>query len=198
MDSLILDCFGFVGEFNPKIVSVETADTGEGSTEEPGIFLSLLEKEVQSLECLLVKKELEWNAILRLKKLKELLLEQLRREEDISSYTNQPEGPDVKTLLKECILEKNNMKKIDSEMNTFTSNITNEISKVELEISERSGRKYRQIVQKDDPLNLEHRNASKALQKLCEKNTAAASIIDTKQGPKGPIVQVTSLIADYR
>jgi len=185
-------------EFNPKIVSVETTEgtPGSPSSSHTGIRINQLEKEVNSLECLLVTKELEWNAILRIKKLKELLLDQMRREEDIGSILFPSDGTDVKSLVKECLLDQDNIGKIVSEAKSFTGNIRTEIAKVELEITENSGRRYRKIVHdKEDPLQFDTRIASKALQQLSERNSAA---VKSKQGRNGPIVPVTSLIADYR
>jgi hypothetical protein len=171
------------------------------------VLISSLESEITRLSSLQKAKECEWNAILRLKKLKEVFLGQLKRRKEMLFQLDSLPGSDteIRTLVELMSAESKKIGAEEPRVIKDTEKLLNDSREVEHEIKnitlcsegtrESASSKY-------GPLQLERRNASMALQELCERNRSQLSEgISNKiigEGRQGPVLEVKSIIAEHR
>ncbi|CAG7837864.1 unnamed protein product [Allacma fusca] len=181
-----------------------------------------LEREIQGLASLLKTKEQEWNAILRLKKLKELEVEFLRRQKEVEEVfedeTIQQHEEYLRKLGDKINVEGGKIGPDEADVRSNTEKTDKEGKELEKKLKNSrvnagNGKKENSKDLKTTDGHLENFKASLALQQLCERNrnslaqanspvqlTSNANIQNKVigEGRQGTIVEVRSIIADYR
>lgn len=219
--------------------SVETnEDSSGGSTKEiakPETVLQRFDQEIQDLTNLLVLKEKEWNAVLRLTKLKEIAFAQIQRRKDMKEVLDSPFPSDGGAdFMKKLLLQ---IGEQSHKAGADEAHVRNSIIEVEKEVMElgkqvSNNRIHSDIAGKGETDAASGSDssqvdsfflASNALKSLVSRNkatlmshsiptasatstaAAAAAAASTTTpgniiglGRQGPIVEVASLIADYR
>ena len=179
-----------------------------------------LEKEITALTSLLKVKEAEWNAVVRLKKLKELAVEYLRREKEVEKELEDESIAEHEEYLKKLMdrigEESGKIGPDEADVRLNIDKTEKEIKETEKKLKNRgsvnatSKDKSRDSKQAD----MDNFKASLALQQLCERNRSTMAQPNSPvhfnsnntnmqnkvigEGRQGAIVEVRSIIADYR
>lgn len=181
-------------------------------------YLSLLERDQQHLNTLMVLKEKEWDAILKLKKLKEIKIARLQRQREVEDLLSLEDrgGDQVPPKRRRSRADSFKLDNNTGEGSVEVANkreveARNNIHALEKEVNDLAAEVFMDNSQDfDGHLGLESQDegaflASNALKSLVKNNrtsgtsqspSASAKVVG--EGRQGPKVDVTTLIADYR